>query len=50
MSTITEQEVRLLIEQATQPLTRRLDYVEREARRVKSELQNVKSTLARIKR
>ena len=50
MGMITEQEVRLLLEQAMQPMARRLDYAERELRRVKSELQNVKSKVDRIKR
>ena len=45
-----EQRINALINQEVRPLQRRIDHLEKEVRRLKSDLQNTKSILSRIKR
>lgn len=50
MLTKEQQETRTMIEQAIRPLLHRLDHLEKEVRRLKSDLQNTKSKVDRLRR
>jgi len=50
MITKEEQRILALINNAVRPLSKRLDQAERDVRKAKSEVQQLKNTVARLKR
>ncbi len=50
MITKEEQKVRSLIDQATRPLRMRIDTLEKEARRLKSDVSNLKNVVRNLKK
>ena len=50
MLTKEQQQTQTLIDQAVRPLQHRIDHLEKEVRRLKSDLQNTKSKVDRLRR